>query len=112
MTLVYLVHTGEDIGVAACREVKEETGVEAEFEGVLCVRHQHNYKYGCSDLYFVCLLRALTDTVTACPEEIRAAKWMDVSVLLLSLLLQEKFAILNADKPVSDICVCVVMTGG
>ncbi len=73
------IDTGEDIGVAACREVKEETGVEAQFEGVLCFRHQHNYKYGCSDLYFVCQLHPLTETVVICPEEIRAAQWIDVS---------------------------------
>ena len=71
--------TGEDIGQAACREVYEETGVKCEFIGVICFRHQHEFRDGNSDLYFICLMKPLTQEITMCPQEIYRAQWMDVS---------------------------------
>lgn len=41
---------GEEFGVAACREVEEETGVKCEFKSVLALRHQHNVAFGRSDM--------------------------------------------------------------
>lgn len=52
-----LVEQGEDVSAAAEREVFEETGIRAEFAGVLCLRHAHNALFGKSDLFFLCLLR-------------------------------------------------------
>jgi hypothetical protein len=43
----------------AIPEVFEETGIETEFVCVLTFRHMHGYHFGCSDFYFVCLLRPL-----------------------------------------------------
>ena len=51
---------GEHIVDSIIREVMEETGVEAKFEALTCFRHWHGYRYGKSDIYFVCRLRALT----------------------------------------------------
>ena len=66
------------MGEAAVREVLEETGVQADFECVLALRHQHDYRYGCSDWYFVCLLRARTTAISACSREIADSCWMHV----------------------------------
>lgn len=70
---------GEDIGTAAVREVREETGVESEFVSILCFRHQHGYRHGLSDFYFICLLRPTSETIKKCDQEIHDARWMDVS---------------------------------
>lgn len=69
---------GEDIGTAAVREVREETGVESEFVSILCFRHQHGYRHGLSDFYFICLLRPTSETIKKCDQEIHDARWMDL----------------------------------
>jgi len=54
-----LAELGEQLDVAAIREVKEETGIECRFKGVLSFRHTHGMQFGRSDLYFVCRLEPL-----------------------------------------------------
>ena len=76
-----LLVVGEDIGAAAEREVFEETGIKCVFQSVICFRHQHNYRFRCSDFYFICLMRPLTDDITQCQHEISKCKWMDVSFI-------------------------------
>jgi len=68
---------GEEVWEAAYREVKEETGIESEFVCVACFHHTRKYNYGCSDFYFVCLMRAKTENIQACPQEVAACRWMD-----------------------------------
>ena len=70
---------GEEIAEATQREVFEETGVRCQFESVLLFRHQHDYKYGCSDFYFVSVCRPLTHAINAGFNEIALCTWMDVS---------------------------------
>lgn len=70
---------GEDIGEAAEREVREETGITCRFQSILCFRHQHQYNFGCSDLYFICLMKAESTQIKVCPNEIAVAQWMPVS---------------------------------
>lgn len=48
---------GETIKLACEREVYEETGLRCEFLGLLGIREQLLVKYGCTDLYIVCLLK-------------------------------------------------------
>ena len=79
--------SGEDIAVAAKREVFEETGIEAEFVCVGCFRHWHGFRHGCSDFYFVCVMRALTTEIKPCAHEISACQWMDVSLIIRAVLL-------------------------
>ena len=67
------------MGSTAVRETLEETGIKTEFVGVLCYRHMHNYRWNCSDLYFICLLKPLTTEIAVDTNEIAACKWMDVS---------------------------------
>nr|XP_027192971.1 nudix hydrolase 2-like isoform X3 [Cicer arietinum] len=67
---------GEDICAAAVREVKEETGVDAEFVEVLAFRQSHMSFFDKSDLFFVCLLRPVSFDIQIQEIEIEAAKWM------------------------------------
>lgn len=69
---------GEDLHTVAEREVKEETGVDASFVGVVCFRHMHNFRYGCSDFYFVCHLRPNNKEITKDDTEIEECKWMKI----------------------------------
>ena len=71
---------GEDIATAAVREVFEETGIECEFEGIVCFRHLTKYLFGMSDLYFVCKLKPLTSKITMQEEEIAKCEWIPVSI--------------------------------
>ncbi|KAK3084348.1 hypothetical protein FSP39_011974 [Pinctada imbricata] len=73
-----LADKGEGLAETAVREVKEETGVEAEFMSVLAFRHQHNFRWGCSDWYFICLMRPVTEDIVPCPREVAQCKWMDI----------------------------------
>lgn len=75
-----LVDPGEDIADAAVREAREETGIETEFEQLLCFRQAHNVAFGKSDLFFVCVLKlkGKSSELRAQPEEISACDWMDL----------------------------------
>jgi len=54
---LHCLSIGESLHTAVVREVKEETGVTAEFVGVINFRQMHPHLFGKSDIYFVCLLR-------------------------------------------------------
>ncbi len=69
---------GENIVDSIVREVLEETGVDARFEALTCFRHWHGYRYGKSDIYFVCRLRALTTDIKMGEHEIEECLWMPV----------------------------------
>lgn len=72
------LHEGEHLAEAVVREVLEETGVETRFEALVCFRHWHGYRYGKSDIYFVCRLRPLSKAITIQEEEIAECLWMPV----------------------------------
>ena len=69
---------GENIVDSIVREVMEETGIAAAFEALTCFRHWHGYRYGKSDIYFVCRLRALTAKITMSEQEISECLWMPI----------------------------------
>ena len=71
--------SGENLAVTAAREVKEETGIVAEFESLVCFRHLHDYRYGKSDLYFVCKMKALSTEINMCQDELSACEWVDTA---------------------------------
>jgi len=73
---------GEDLHQIARREVLEETGISTEFVGVICFRHMHNFRYGCSDFYFVCHLRPLNKEIKMDESEIAECRWMKVDEYL------------------------------
>ncbi len=70
---------GEHLVDAVLREVLEETGVNARFEALVCFRHWHGYRYGKSDIYFVCRLSPLSHDVTMQAEEIEECFWMPMA---------------------------------
>ena len=74
-----LTVSGEEIWQAAIREVREETGVQAEFVCIACLRHLQSYAWGCADIYVVCLMKAKTTEINMCTNEIAECRWMDVS---------------------------------
>lgn len=73
-----LVDAGEYLSKAVEREVLEETGVKASFEGVLALRENTDYHFGKSDLYVICLLSPLSKELQACEIEVAHCEWMEV----------------------------------
>ena len=69
---------------AVIREVREETGIRTQFDALVCFRHWHGYRYGKSDIYFVCRLSPLTHEITLQEEEIADGLWMPVDEYLAS----------------------------
>jgi 8-oxo-dGTP pyrophosphatase MutT (NUDIX family) len=72
----------EHLAECVVREVLEETGVETRFDALVCFRHWHGYRYGKSDIYFVCRLRPLSRQITICEREIAESRWMPVAEYL------------------------------
>ncbi|KDP29944.1 hypothetical protein JCGZ_18513 [Jatropha curcas] len=73
-----VVNEGEDICKAAVREVKEETGIDAEFVEILAFRQSHQSFFSKSDLFFVCLLRPISFAIQKQESEVAAAQWMPI----------------------------------
>ncbi|KAJ3679097.1 hypothetical protein LUZ60_017108 [Juncus effusus] len=73
-----VVDPGEYIHEGAVREVKEETGVDAEFLEVLAFRQSHMSFFDKSDMFFICMLRPLSFQIQIQESEIEAAKWMPI----------------------------------
>lgn len=73
-----VVDEGEDISMAAIREVKEETGIDTEFVEILAFRQSHKSFFTKSDLLFVCMLRPRSFDIQKQDTEIEAAQWMPV----------------------------------
>lgn len=77
-----LSERGEELGETAVRETREETGISADFECLLSVRHLHNFRWGISDFYAICLLRLSNGANAAAinfdREEIADCRWMDL----------------------------------
>jgi 8-oxo-dGTP pyrophosphatase MutT (NUDIX family) len=73
---------GEHLAEGVVREVLEETGVRTRFDALVCFRHWHGYRYGKSDIYFVCRLRPLSEEITIEAEEIAESRWMPVQEYL------------------------------
>mmetsp|Transcript_14454 Transcript_14454/g.19550 ORF Transcript_14454/g.19550 Transcript_14454/m.19550 type:complete len:125 (+) Transcript_14454:221-595(+) len=51
------VDPGENLSKAVEREVREETGVHAQFVGILGFRETMDFKYKATDLYVVAVLK-------------------------------------------------------
>ena len=72
------LHAGEHLVEGVIREVKEETGVDTEFDALVCFRHWHGYRYGKSDIYFVCRMHPVSRESSIQVEEIAESLWMPV----------------------------------
>jgi ADP-ribose pyrophosphatase YjhB (NUDIX family) len=75
---------GEHIVDCVRREIREETGIETQFESLVCFRHWHGYRFAKSDIYFVCRLSPLSHEIIADEEEIQECLWMPVEEYLAS----------------------------
>lgn len=78
------LHAGEHIADCVQREILEETGVRTRFENLVCFRHWHGYRYGKSDIYFVCRLAPLSEEIAMQEEEIEECLWLPVKDYLAS----------------------------
>lgn len=76
------LHEEEHLADAVVREVFEETGIQSRFVSLVCFRHQHAYRHGKSDIYFVCRLEPLTDSIAMQEDEIAECVWMPVETYL------------------------------
>jgi len=70
------VDPGEYLAPAAIREIKEETGIETEFKSIIAFRQSHGMNFGCSDLYFIVLLKPTTSEIQMCSRELSKCEWM------------------------------------
>jgi 8-oxo-dGTP diphosphatase len=74
-----LSEKGETIQQAVIREVKEETGLDITFEGILCCREMHPYLFNTSDIFFICLCKCEDgqniDIIKG--NELKECKWFD-----------------------------------
>jgi ADP-ribose pyrophosphatase YjhB (NUDIX family) len=74
------IELGEKISEAIVREVYEETGIRSEFIGLQGFGSKKVFRFGKSNIYFLCRLNALTDQIDIQDtDEIAEAKWCDVS---------------------------------
>ena len=78
------LRAGEHLADAVIREVFEETGIRTRFDSLACFRHWHGYRYGKSDIYFICRLSPLNHEVSTQEEEIEECLWMPVDEYLSS----------------------------
>ena len=76
------LHESEHLEDAVVREVWEETGIETRFVSLVCFRHQHGYRHGKSDIYFVCRLEPLSTRISMQDDEIAECVWMPVDTYL------------------------------
>ena len=76
------LHPGEHLVDGVIREVREETGICTKFESAVCFRHWHGYRFGKSDIYFVCRLSPLSESISRQVEEIDECLWMPVEEYL------------------------------
>lgn len=72
-----MVETREHFVAALQREVLEETGVTATFQGWFAMRHHHQGQFGASNLYIVAKLFSEQTDVAPDYREIAAAAWFD-----------------------------------
>ena len=73
---------GEHIIDGVMREVREETGIETRFVRLTGFRHWHGYRFGKSDIYFICRLDPLTEEIHLQESEIEVCLWMPVEAYL------------------------------
>jgi 8-oxo-dGTP pyrophosphatase MutT (NUDIX family) len=86
-----MLQPGEHLIDGVKREIYEETGIRTQFESLSCFRHLHGYRFGKSDIYFICRLSPLNHDIHRSEEEIEESLWMPVK----SFLAHEHVGIFN-----------------
>lgn len=77
-----MLEPGEHLVDGVVREVREETGIETGFDGLVSMRHHHQGQFGASNIYAVCSLRPCTLRITRDDSEIARAHWIPVDEYL------------------------------
>ncbi|KAL6634860.1 hypothetical protein ACP70R_027531 [Stipagrostis hirtigluma subsp. patula] len=95
------IHASEEIFTGAVREVKEETGIDTEFEELIAFRHAHNAAFQKSDLFFICMLRPVSNDIKIDEAEIQAAKWMPLVEFMEQPFIQDD----HMFRKIAGICV-------
>lgn len=73
------IDNGELISTALKREVKEETGIDVEFESIISLGHFYPHQFHKSNLYILCTAKALSYEINIEDTyEILDAKWVNV----------------------------------
>ena len=73
------IDNGEMISTALVREVKEETGIEVEFESIISLGHFYPHQFHKSNMYILCTAKAKSFEINIeDTEEIIDAKWVSV----------------------------------
>lgn len=101
------VDEGENIFMAAQREVEEETGIETEFLEILAFRQSHKMFFEKSDLCFICMMRPLSFDIQTQELEIEAAQWMPFEEYAAQPFTQKH----ELFKFITDICLAKVQGG-
>ena len=78
------LRAGEHVSDGIVREVEEETGIRTRFESMVCFRQWHGYRFGKSDIYFVCRLTPLNRDINKQDDEIDECLWMPVDEYMSS----------------------------
>ena len=78
------INSDEHLVDGVIREVLEETGIKTEFVSISSFRHIHEYRYRKSDIYFVALLKPISNEITPQTEEIEECKWIPLQEYLNS----------------------------
>ena len=74
------IELGERVSEAIVREVFEETGIHSEFIGIQGFASKKVFRFGKSNIYFLCRLKALTTKIDIQDiDEIAEAKWCDMT---------------------------------
>ncbi|XP_042948446.1 nudix hydrolase 10-like isoform X1 [Carya illinoinensis] len=90
----------ENLFMAATREVKEETGIDTEFQEILAFRQSHKMFFQKSDLFFICMMRPLSFDIEKQELEIAAAQWMPLKEYADQPLTQKH----KIFKYIADLC--------
>lgn len=99
-----VVDEGEDIFAAATREVKEETGIDADFVELLAFRQIHKAFFEKSDLFFVCMMRPLSFEIQKQDLEIEAVQWMPIEEYAIQPFVQKH----SLYKYIHELCLAKV----
>jgi len=74
----------EMISTALVREVKEETGIDVQFDSIISLGHFYPHQFHKSNLYILCLASAKSFEINIeDTDEILEAKWVDINEYLL-----------------------------
>ena len=95
-----LAESGETIEQAVIREVKEETGLDITFGGILTLRETYPYLFDSTDIFLTCLCKCLNDEQKIDIEkggELKDCKWFSTDEIKKLLEEDSKFSLTSSN---------------